>query len=122
MEVRPDGWTLTDDGGVAAFRKRNQQSVSGAFVLIVALESCAQPTRLHAYQRVSARVEGVFLPEDLNRNDVFLQGIASPLQGLCDDEVQKALETLGRLKRATTEDTRQLLRDGLLVVGSGRRR
>ena len=50
--------------------------VGAPFFAVVADQLRAQPARLHAHDRIGARIERCLLAEDLHADDVFLQFVA----------------------------------------------
>ena len=64
---------LLEDRRVAALRQLDHRLVGASFFAVVAHQFGPQPPRLHADDRVGARIEGLFLAEHLHADDVFLQ-------------------------------------------------
>ena len=106
---------------VAAFRKVDDQRVVPALFAVVLRQACAQPTGLHAHQRIGTRVEGVFLLEDLDGDDVLLELAGAIVERLLDDEAEESLETLGLLERVAGEHTLELFSDRRVLRRSGER-
>ena len=74
---------------IAALRQVDDQFIGAPFLPVVVHEFRAKAPRLDAYDGVGAWIEGFFLPEHLDTDDVFLQLIAVPLHRLQHDEPQE---------------------------------
>ena len=88
-ERRPErGGALAgaEDGRVAALRQVDDLLVALTLFAVVAREPRAQPPRLHPHDRVGARIERRFLPEDLDADHVLLEVAAAAVERLEDDE------------------------------------
>src|SRR5437660_9601828 len=89
---------------VTAFRQVDDQYVSATFLTVMLHKFCAQPASLDANDGVGARIEGLFLPEHLNANHVFLQLVAMSGDRLLHDEGQEPFETIALLEGRTRQD------------------
>src|SRR5690348_11975038 len=58
---------------IAALRKVDDDFIGSPFLAVVVHQLGAKPTRLNAHDGVGPRVERLFLPEDLDADDVLLQ-------------------------------------------------
>ena len=72
-------------------------------------EPGAQPARLHADDRIGARIERRLLAEDLDADDVFLQLAAAPADRFDDDEADEALEAIDLREGLAREDAIELV-------------
>ena len=84
--------------------------VGAAFLAVVAHQLGAQPPRLHAHDRVGARIERLLLAEHLDADDVFLQLVAAAGDGFEHDECEEALEPIALLEGRAGENPFELLR------------
>ena len=114
---------LLEDRRVAALRQLDQRLVGASLFAVVADQLRAQPPRLHADDRIGARIERVFLAEHLHADDVFLQLVPAARDRLEHDELQEPLELVALLERRAGEDALELLPDGIVGLelrGGGR--
>ena len=104
---------------VAALGQLDADRVGASFVLVVMRELRAEPSRLHTDDGVGARVEGLFLPEDLDADDEFLELGRATREGFPDDERQETFEAVSRAERVTAQDAVELVEDRPVDVRGG---
>ena len=97
---------------VSTLRQLDDQLVGAGLLAVVAHQPRAQPARLHAHDRVGARVERRLLVEDLHADDVLLQLIAAAGDGLGDDEVEEPFEAIDLPERRAGEEALELPANG----------
>ena len=93
---------------------------AAAFLAVVAHQPRAQAPRLHADDRVGARIERRVLVEDLHADDVFLELVAAPGERLEDDEAEEALEPIDLPEGGARQNPIELLPARFVAGGSGR--
>ena len=98
---------------VAAFRKLDHDRIRSALLPVVAHQPRAQAAGLHAHDRVSARIEGGILVEDLHADDVFLELVAVPVERLETHELQESLQPIDLPEGRARQNPIQLLRGPL---------
>jgi hypothetical protein len=92
-----------DERDIAAFWQLDQRGIGAALFTVVADELGSQPPRLHAHDRIGARVERVLLAEDLHADDILLQLGSASRRRFLHDEGEEALQTIALLKRLALE-------------------
>ncbi len=105
---------------VAVLRQRDADRVDAALAVVVLDQAAAQPSGLHAHERIGLGVELGRLAEHLDRDRIALEPIRAAREGLLDDEPQE----LGRPARLreyrAAEHSRKLGLDLLRARERGR--
>ena len=100
---------IPEDRSVAALWQLDDDRIRAADLAVIPLEPRSQPARLHAYDRVGARVERRILVEHLHADDVFLELVAATFERFADDEAEESLEAIGLTEGRAGEHTVELL-------------